>query len=318
MCRAFLCVVERDLALEIRKEWAGPLALCGAVLFWGFVPTATRYLADTFTPGNILLARFSIGGLVVVLLFLIWRPPMPSRANMPKAVALGLFAALSFNVPVAYGINIIEGGTAALLIGTQPIFITVLAGIFLKEHVPRRMILGLLLALSGSAVIAIAAGGGFSLDGRYLLGCGLVLSAAFLWSSYSVIAKPHLGPDLPAPSVAMIGTLLGLPFVFLLGSDGYVDRMSELPPVGWFAVVLLAVGASVAAPMLWNIGLSLGQASKSSLYLNLVPIFGVVSSITLLGESISLATLIGGGMILSGIALATVPASLFARMRKAN
>jgi drug/metabolite transporter (DMT)-like permease len=304
--------------LEAPRSWAGPLALCGAVLFWGFVPTATRYLADTFTPGNILLARFSFGGIVVVILFLIWRPPMPSRANVPKAVALGLYAALSFNVPVAYGINIIEGGTAALLIGTQPIFITVLAGIFLKEHVPRRMILGLLLALSGSAVIALAAGGGFSLESRYLLGCGLVLSAAFLWSSYSVVAKPHLGPDLPAPSVAMIGTLLGLPVVLFLGVDGYTDRLAELSAVGWFSVLLLATGASVAAPVLWNVGLSLGQASRSGLYLNLVPIFGVVSSVVLLGESVSRSTIVGGAMILTGIALATVPASMLSRVRRAD
>ena len=299
--------------MVLSREVAGPLAVCGAVMFWGFVPTATRYLAETFTPGNILLARFSFGGIVVILLFLIWRPPMPSRANMPKAVALGLYAALSFNVPVAFGINIIEGGTAALLIGTQPIFIAVLAGIFLKEHVPRRMIAGLLLALSGSAVIAVAAGGGLSLDGRYLLGCGLVLAAAFLWSSYSVVAKPHLGRDLPAPSVAMIGTLLGLPVVTFLGADGYMDRLSGLPPAGWFAVLMLAAGASVAAPVLWNVGLSLGQASRSGLYLNLVPIFGVTSSVVLLGEALRPEMLVGGGMILVGIALATVPSAWLSR-----
>jgi drug/metabolite transporter (DMT)-like permease len=259
------------------------------------------------------LTRFSIGGLLVVLLFLIWRPPMPSRKNLPKAVALGLYAALSFNVPVAYGINIIEGGTAALLIGTQPIFIAVLAGIFLKEHVPRRMIAGLALALAGSITIALSAGGGFSLERRYLLGCALVLSASFLWSSYSVIAKPHLGPDLPAPSVAMIGTLLGLPVVVFLGTDGFADRLADLPPVGWVAVVLLACGASVAAPVLWNVGLSLGQASRSGLYLNLVPIFGVVSSVVLLGESLGVEVIIGGAMILIGISLATIPPAWISR-----
>lgn len=295
------------------ERWAGPLAICGAVAFWGFVPTATRYLADSFSPGQILLARFSLGGLVILLLFAIWRPPMPSRQNLPKAVALGVFAALSFNVPVAYGINIIEGGTAALLIGTQPIFITLLAGIFLKEHIPRRMVIGLLMALVGSAIIALSGGGGFSLEGRYLVGCGLVLTASFLWSSYSVVAKPHLGPDLPAPSVAMIGTLLGLPLVLPLGAEGFADKMSGLSPVGWFAVLLLAAGASVAAPVLWNVGLSLGQASRSSLFLTLVPIFGVVTSVTLLDEPLRSSMLVGGALILAGILLATVPASLIRR-----
>jgi len=98
-----------------------------------------------------------------------------------------------------------------------------------------------------------------------------------------------------------------------LGAGGFVDKMSGLPPVGWFAVVLLAAGASVAAPVLWNVGLSLGQASRSSLFLTLVPIFGVVTSITLLGEPLRNSMIIGGALILSGILLATAPPSLIRR-----
>lgn len=302
--------------MQDRDQWIGPLALLGAVLFWGFVPTATRYLTETFTPGNILLVRFSFGGALVILLFLIWRPPMPSRKQLPKAIALGLYAALSFNVPIAYGINIIEAGTAALLIGMQPIFIATLAGVFLKERIPPPMIAGLAIAMVGSVTIALAAGGGLNLDGRYLLGCGLVLSAAFLWSSYAVVAKPHLGPDSPAPSVAMIGTLLGLPLVLPLGVGGYTDRLAELSLVGWLAVLLLACGASVAAPVLWNVGLVRGQASRSGLFLNLVPVVGLIASVILLDESLGTVTIAGGTLILAGIGLASTPESVFQRKRR--
>lgn len=301
--------------MQTRDHWIGPLALLGAVLFWGFVPTATRYLTDTFSPENILLVRFSFGGALVLFLFLVWRPPMPSRRQLPKAIALGLYASLSFNVPIAYGINIIEAGTAALLVGMQPIFIATLAGIFLKERIPLPMIMGLGIAMFGSMVIALASGGGLSLDGRYLLGCGLVLSAAFLWSSYAVVAKPHLGPNLPAPSVAMIGTLLGFPLVLPLGLDGYTEGLGELSLAGWLAVALLAFGASVAAPVLWNVGLVRGQASRSGLFLNLVPVVGLIASVILLGEKPGPVTVVGGTLILAGIALASTPESLFRNRR---
>lgn len=295
------------------ERWAGPLAVCGAVACWGLVPVSTRYLVDTFTPGQLLVARFGFGSLVVLLLLAIWRPPMPARRTLPKAVGLGLFATLSFNVPVAFGINIIEGGTAALLIGMQPIFITLLAGFFLKEHIPRRMVAGLLFALAGSSIIALTAGGGFDLKARYLMGCGLVILGAFLFSSYSVAAKPHFGPDLPAPSVAMIGTFLGLPFVAPLGVGGLGDKLSSLPTAGWLAILLLGAGASVLAPVLWNVGLSLGQASRASLYLNLLPVFGVATSVVLLDEPLRAEMLIGGGLILAGILLATVPVRMVRR-----
>ena len=76
--------------------------------------TATQSLIDTMTPGHILMVRFSFGSLAVLAIFLVFRPKMPSREHLPKAVGLGVFGMLGFNIPVAYGIEIMGAGASLM------------------------------------------------------------------------------------------------------------------------------------------------------------------------------------------------------------
>lgn len=237
---------------------------------------------------------------------------------MPKAIALGLFGVLGFNVPIAFGINIIEGGIAAMLIGTQPLVIAVLATILLRETISARMIAGLILALAGTAAIALAGGGDDALSGRYLLGCALVLFGATSYATYAVVAKPFLGERIPAVSIPMLGTFLAFPFLLPIGYSGFLDGLGRLDVAGWLAALLLAAGASVFAPILYNVGLSLGRASRAGMYLYLTPLFGLLSSAVLLGERFSPPAIVGGVLIILGVALATLDPSLLRKPGRAR
>ncbi|MEZ4523851.1 MAG: DMT family transporter [Thermomicrobiales bacterium] len=299
---------------SISPNWAAPLALLGAVSMWGLTPTSTRYLVDaSFSPEHILLWRFVGGGILSAAIVGVFRPRFPSRRDMPLALGLGLFGVLGFNVPLAFGINIIEGGIAALLLGMQPGFTALMAALFLGESVSRRMIAGLAVALTGTTLVAFAGSTGLTLSGRYLFGCGLVLAAALAYASYTVTAKPHLGEKLPGPAVAMIGTTAALPFVAPFGADGFGAAMGSLGFEGWLAAILLAAGASVFAPILFNVGLSLGRATNAGIYLYLVPVFGAVSSVILLGESLSAFAIVGGLLVIAGVMIATFPRNLLVR-----
>ncbi len=300
---------------EYTPRWAAPAALLGAVCMWGLTPTSTRYLVDAgFPPEHILLWRFLGGGLLSIVLIAIFSPRMPARRDMALAISLGLFGVLGFNVPLAFGINIIEGGIAALLLGLQPGLTALLAALLLGEAIGRRAVAGVGVALVGTALVALAGATGFDLSGRYLFGCGLVLSAAVAYAAYAVIAKPYLGARVPGPAVAMLGTTAALPFVAPFGLAGFSEALTGLDFEGWLAAVLLAAGASVFAPMLFNLGLSLGRASTAGIYLYLVPIFGATSSVILLGESLSALAVFGGALVVAGVMLASLPGSILRRV----
>jgi drug/metabolite transporter (DMT)-like permease len=303
--------------LSLPDRWVAPVALLGAVCFWGLVPPSTRHVLEALTPAQILLWRFGAAGLVVTVLLLVTRPRMPDRAHMPRAIALGLFGILGFNVPIAFGINIIKGGIAAMLIGMQPVIIAVLAAILLHEVITARMVAGLAMALGGCALIALAGGGEAAFSGRYLFGCFLVLLGATCYATYSVLAKPFLGERIPAASVVILGTYFAIPVVAPIGYAGFFQGLGDLSITGWLAALLLGVGASVCAPILFNFGLSLGQASRAGSFLYLIPLFGLMSSAVLLGEQFTLPAIVGGALIILGVVLATLNPGTLTRPGKA-
>lgn len=304
------------MSLQNRQHLIGPAALLVAIGFWGFVPTATRYLLEFFSPAEILALRFGIGAAFVGVFIASVRPRLPARSRLTVAIALGMFATLGFNVPLAFGIQYIEAGTAALLNGIQPVMIALLAAIVLDEVLSRRMLAGTLLALVGSSLIALTAESGFRLTGSYLLGCFLIVLASVIWAVYSVIAKPRFGPQMPPMSVTLLGVLGAAPLMVPVGAAGALTGLPDLPWQGWLAVALIAIGANVTAPALFNVGLERGQASNAGLFLFMVPLIGVASSVVLLGERLAPAHILGGALIVIGVAIATFTPAWLSLLRR--
>lgn len=281
-------------------------------MIWGFVPTSTRHVVQTLTPGNILLARFLVGALAAVVLFWGFRAPMPPRELIPRAIFLGLLGQLGFNVPLAYGIQHVEAGTVALISGMSSVFIAALAVPLLGERLQARVVIGLLLALAGSVFVTVMSGGELSLTRDQVFGSLLILLSAILWAVYSVIVKPWLG-QIPPTSIPMLGSIAGLPIMIPIGLSGFASGLGDLAWTGWLGVAQFTITASVIAPILWAVGLQRGEASRAGLYLYLTPLFGVIVSAILLDEPITAGTIAGGGLIVAGVALATLP--IFDRRR---
>ena len=110
-------------------------------------------------------------------------------------------------------------------------WIAALAAVVLHEEVRPRVVVGLALALAGSAVTAAGSGGGFGLSGDALWGSLLVLLAGLLWAIYSVMVKPWLG-TIPPASIPMIGSLAGLPLVLPFGISGFAAGLGALALYG--------------------------------------------------------------------------------------
>lgn len=288
------------------RRWVGAASLAGAALIWGFVPTSTRHVVQTLTPGNILLARFFVGAVAAGILLWGFRAPMPPRSLIPRAIFLGLLGQLGFNVPLAYGIQHVEAGTAALISGLSSVFIAALAVPILGERLHIRVVVGLILALSGSVLVSIFSGGELSLSRDQATGSLLILCSATLWAVYSVIVKPWLS-QIPPTSIPMLGSIAGLPIMVPIGLSGFFTGLGDLAWTGWLGVAQFTITASVIAPILWAVGLQRGEASRAGLYLYLTPLFGVVISAILLGEPVTIGTVAGGGLIITGVVMATMP-----------
>jgi drug/metabolite transporter (DMT)-like permease len=222
-----------------------------------------------------------------------------ARLAFLALTGIALFTAL-FNYALVYG----SASQGALLYATIPAVVAVCAVVFLKEKLHARRTLGIVFSICGAAVVA--ASGEPRLDGASapLLGALLMLSTVFLWGAYTVAAKAIAQAD----HLAVTFVVCALGALFLIPASGAELALGGLPATsahGWLGVLYLSLFASAACYVLYQFALRELDASTVGAYTNIDPIVGVLTAIVFLGEGLSVAQLVGAGVVLAGMWLAS-------------
>lgn len=277
--------------------------LAGMVAFGGTWP-AGKLAADHIEPATIATARFASAAI------LLWAwarvsghpVPRPRRADLRLVGVLGLTVVFAYNLFFLYGLRHAPAADGSVLVpGLIPIATALLAWRAFGERPSRLAGLGLAVALVGLAVVANPAG---NLGSGRLVGDALFVGAACSWAVYTLAGRAATGRfgSVNANVYATAaGTLMLLPLSFLGG--GWTGA-AHAPASAWGGVAYLSVGGTVLGFVLFYEGVRLIGAARASSFALLVPIFGVVSSVLVLGERLRPSLAIGGVVVLAGLAIA--------------
>lgn len=220
------------------------------------------------------------------------------RHQLPFLLLLSLtFGSLHFAL-LFIGLGQAEAGTGALLVQMGTPFATVLAVIFLREHLDARRLIGLLLSFGGVMVLA----GGPTLPAPLPL--ALLLLSALGWAISQLLIKR--GPKIPPLALAGWIALFSVPQV-ALGSwwfeTDHIAALTNAGWAGWGAVVYTAVMSSIVAYGIWYGLLRRHPVSRVTPLTLLMPVGAVLLGAWLLGDSLNIYKLAGGGLVLAGLAL---------------
>jgi len=220
--------------------------------------------------------------------------------------AMALTGILGFPFLLYRGLQLTTATNAALINATGPLMTAVMAAILLRERLLPRHILGGVISLFG--VTVIISGGSFQRLWQWHVNVGdlYVLLAVVLWGLYSVIGRMAMRSH-SVFSVTAISTWIGLPF-FL----GIAAMEGEIATIHWswplvLAVVYIGIFPSGAAFLSWNEGVRRVGANRAMVFYNMLPVYGSILGVILLGESFRVEHFIGGGLILAGSLLAIWP-----------
>ena len=271
-------------------------------VIWGLAFVAIKRAEFELSPENLTLLRWIIASASFLVLFpIIGKPNKPIRKNhVPRILLVSFASVVGYHFTLNYAETIISAGLAGLLISFGPIFIALLSAIFLKEKISSLLILALALALAGTFILSIGA----DLTFRQITGPIAMIIAAFMYSVYSVGSKPlvkEYGALPTAVWLAVIGTVFTLP----LFSSNFVAQILTLSTIGWLSVIYLAILSTVIANMILYTLIGEHVVSRLSVQLYLVPLVSLIGGIVLLGESLSVLTVIGAGFLFAATALAT-------------
>ena len=286
------------------------LRLLGMALLWGASWPAGRTLAQAMPPLAGSAWRFSLA-VVLLLAWLRWHLggwPQLSRRQWLGLLAAGTVGVFGYSAFFMLALKNVEASRAAVVVTTNPVFTTLLAAWWFKERFNARIGLGLALAVVGAATVLTHGAPWKVLAGDIGRGEWLLLGCVATWSAYALMGKRLMvGIDsLTATAVtATIGCLLLWVAAFVFEGPAAVRRaMIGLSPAAWASLVFLAVGATVLAYAWFYRGIEVLGAGVASSYISLVPVFGVASSVLLLGERLDASLLVGGALAIVGVVVA--------------
>ncbi|HEY3991991.1 MAG TPA: EamA family transporter [Ktedonobacteraceae bacterium] len=288
-----------------REEGLTTGVLFAATTIWGLVPVATRYLLASFTPLQLVIVRFLIAAIFFLPLLVPLRKQRWSFKEVAWALFCGLVGVIGYYVLVAYGQQLISAGMAGLLLATQPIWILLISTGVTREKISWPVLSGLVIALSGIALLLSQETLGAAWNVAMFMGALLVLLAALMWSFYTVAVR-SLSQRIGARASTALTMLLGaLPLSFFW--DGRIwGILLHLSIAAWLALGLLSLGSTVVAAVLWNYGVTRTTSARAGLFLYLEPLVSVTGGAFFLHERISFVTLASGALIIAGVMLAQV------------
>jgi O-acetylserine/cysteine efflux transporter len=251
-------------------------------------------------PLLLVAVRFTLVALPLVAV--VPRPDAPWRT----VVAVGAFMSLGQFSLLYLGIHLgMPPGLASLVLQAQVVATVALARIVLGERPTRRQLAGALVGTSGLAVVALARG--LSSPALPLL---LTLGAAVSWAIGNVIsrrARVRSGFSLVVWS-ALVVPVPSLALSLLVDGPDAMGRVLAHPPVSAvLATVYTVYGASLLGYAVWNGLLARYPAGAVVPYVLLVPPVGIIAAWMLQGETPGGVELVGGAVMLLGVAAATLP-----------
>jgi drug/metabolite transporter (DMT)-like permease len=278
------------------------LAVATTLVFWASAFVAIRHLADDFSAGALTLARVGVAAIALTFLALRNGRPRPTRKQWVSIAVIGVLWFSIYHLALNQGEVWVDAGTAAMLLQVSPVLVAVLAVTFLGERFTVPLVVGLLVAFGGVALIGLSGNGDSDVDSdKMLLGALLCIVSAATYSVSLILQKPLL-TDLSAVHVTWLACIVGsascLPFAPTL-----VSEAADAPTSSLLWLVYLGVFPTAIAFTTYAYALRHMTASSLGVTTYLVPPLTIVMALVFLGETPPTVAYVGGALALVGVAI---------------
>lgn len=281
--------------------WALTLPVI-AVLIWSLNIAITRYVAEYISPVSISFYRWIIAFLILTPFILpkVIKQRTLVRQNIVKLAVLSAFGMVLYQGLAYTAAHYTTATNMGIINAFIPIFTIFVSLMILKEFPTRFAVVGSILSFIG-LIYVIGQG---RLDTLMHLGGHwgdmIMIVAVFFYAFYGVFLKKwQLELPLMISLYIQIGfaVLYHLPFVAVLGLDA-IDLNNGL------SVLYAGIFPSIIAPLVWMLAVQHLGPNRTSIFMNLMPIFTAIIAYVWLKEAWTIYHSLGGIVILIGIALA--------------
>ena len=275
-----------------------------AILSWGLAFPFIQIGLDKLSFINLTIMRFFIVCFTFLTLIFLKRNWFSKidKKDIPSIFLLGFFGVIVYHFGLNYGEQYITAGAASLIIATSPIYIMILAAIFLKEKITFLKFFGIIIALSGVLIISILGKQDEKIHIQTSYAAIAVLIAAIMSAFYTIAGKKLLsrynGLSLTAYAI-LFGSIILVPLSIF--NNSLIYELSNMQFITWFAVIFLGVFSTVIGYAIWYMALEIKTASEISVYLYMIPVLSTIGSYLLFRDAITIFFILGGILVIIGL-----------------
>ena len=283
-----------------KKGYLGDILIIIAGLFWGSMGIFVRHLNDLgFSSIQVACLRLTTAGILFALILLIKdrKGFKIALRDIPLFLALGLVSILFFTCCYFTAIRLMTMSTAAILLYTSPIWVMVLAIIFLKEQFTIQKLIALILAFAGCILVS-GFGGKVTVVG-ILVGLGSGLG----YGLYSIFGTFALKKYSPYTVTCYTFLIAGLGSIFVADPVDLVSKISavENKPALFGFVLLTAVVTAVIPFLLYTLGLNMTTAGKAAVLATVEPAAATLFGFFVMKETVGPVAIAGILLVFAAI-----------------
>jgi drug/metabolite transporter (DMT)-like permease len=293
-------------ARPLRAAWDSPiLMLTLTALIWAGNAIVGRLAVGEIAPMSLTFGRwaFAIGPILFAARKTLRADFAVLRPHWRYVAAMGALGFTGFNALYYAAAHRTGAINLSIIQGAIPAFVLIAARFGFGEKVAAMQALGVFATMVG--VTTIAAQGDWSRLAALAFNSGdlMVLAACFLYAGYTLALRAR-------PRVTGLGFLAGMALAAFLTSIplfAFEAAAGDVIRPGWTALLLLlaaALGPAFAGQLFYIRGVELIGPGHAGVFVNLVPVFGALMAVVLLGEPFALYHVVALALVVGGIAIA--------------
>lgn len=292
------------------KKSLGILALVVAMISWGPAAVFTKIGITEIPPFTYGMLRYAIASLILLPIFFAYKHHRIAKSDIKRFILVGFLGSGLNLIMFMSGLSRTSAVSASAIFATVPVVNAFAAALILRERPTTSRIVGIMIGLAGSFLIAVAP----ALYGSNTAGTGDFLGNLFIfgavtsWVAYIIFSKELLEKYSPL-TITTYSFLIGVVTILPLSFFETVNNpfwYANVDIKGLSALMYSAVFASVVPFFLYQWGLKRTSAFEAGIVNYLNPVAGAFSAAVILGEIPTPVFYTGTALIFSGVFLASI------------
>ena len=275
--------------------------LAVVVSLWGLNVVMVKYLT-ALPPLYVSSLRMTVAGLCLLPIIVYSRKQLRlSKTDWLLIASVGASSIAMHQLTLAVGVQYTSAGNGSLILSLNPLVTALLAMIFLGEKMSWRKALGIGIGLSGVLLVVMSQHGAVHLNG---MGDAIMFFSMLMYVTGGLLIRKLVMRNVPVLLVTALAQLFGAVFLW---SAALIDQPVsyymgiEIEGFQWFVIFVSAVLSSALGTLGWNYGIRQLGASRTTVFLNGMPLASLLFAALFLGEPLQWIHIVALGMIVTGV-----------------